>query len=58
MSMPRVIERWEADGIKEPVNVVLTDGTHTTPVCSQPISTAKDDKFTTHPTLDTATLKR
>lgn len=57
MSVTLVRESWDTDGIKEVSTVVLADGTHFTTEVSAHFD-GKDYKFTTHPTLDTATLKR
>jgi hypothetical protein len=48
---------WATDGIKEVSTVVLADGTHFTTEVSAHFD-GKDYKFTTHPNLDTAVLKR
>jgi hypothetical protein len=57
MSVTLVRELWETDGIKEVATVVLADGTHLTTEVSAHFD-GKDYKFTNHPTLDTAALKR
>jgi hypothetical protein len=57
MSVTLVRESWETDGIKEVSTVVLADGTQSTSEVSAHFD-GKDYKFTTHPTLDTAALKR
>jgi len=57
MSVTLVRESWDTDGIKEVSTVVLAVGTHFTTEVSAHFD-GKDYKFTTHPTLDTAALKR
>jgi hypothetical protein len=57
MSVTLVREPWETDGIKEVATVVLADGTRSTSEVSAHFD-GKDYRFTTHPTLDTAALKR